>query len=473
MNRLRKAWNDEGQESAYLYNGFYRGWRVGFMRRINIRKQMIFLIVSIFVLLFSGIVAYKNYNQYWNIDNVYGKWKVTRLIGAYKGTKGDMPYGSNVGRSFIITNENIIDSTTRQYAIEESAEQRCFNMKVLCQTENVFDVSKQNSLKKFQMNNGIVLWSSGITDSIISQYVFYSADNEFSDQNINYCMASEFEVFSYKQDDRDKLIIELPMGYYLLERFKKQKRNNIPYGLWMVENLISRGQGEKYGIDFYDYYGKCFEIAEDYIIDDEKTKTEINWEKGMVSKDDFEKEYGIYEGLGLENDELEIWYGKGSNNYAIQLIPIDHDEIIMPLEGQWFLLTKVIQYEEPVEKCEEILRGDWKITQLIGIKDVNPDMEIWGRSDYKTWWYTQSVTFNVDMYAENAVTDWEIRKYDAKTFFQEFNVPENLIHMFGDDDILHIGMRKVYDVDEIYILISEDTLIRGRNGLWYKLERML
>lgn len=60
------------------------------MRRININKHMAFLIITIFILLISGIDIYRSNNQHWNIDNVYGKWKVTRLIGAYKGTKGDI-----------------------------------------------------------------------------------------------------------------------------------------------------------------------------------------------------------------------------------------------------------------------------------------------------------------------------------------------------------------------------------------------
>lgn len=76
------------------------------------------------------------------------------------------------------------------------------------------------------------------------------------------------------------------------------------------------------------------------------------------------------------------------------------------------------------------------------------------------------------MYAENAVTDWKIREYDALTFFQEFNVPKNITRLFNSDDILHVGIRKSYDVGEMYIVINENTLIRERNGLWYKLERM-
>lgn len=442
------------------------------MRRININKYMAFLIITIFILLISGIDVYRSDNQHWNIDNVYGKWKVTRLIGAYKGTKGDMPYGSNIGRSFIITDKNIKDSTTIQDAIEEADEQRCFSMKVQFQKENIFDVTRPNIIKELQMDFGLVLWSAGITDNVILQYIFYSDENEFINQNVNYCMASEFEVLSYRQEDKDKLIVDLPMGFYILERFKKQEKGEIPYGLWMVENLISRGREEKYGIAFYDYYGKCFDIAEDYVIDDEGKETEINWKKTLVSKDTFEQEYGIHEGLGLEDDELEVWYGMGKDNNIIQLIPINSNEIIMPLKEQWFLLTKIPQYEEPLEKCETVLSGDWKITQLIGTGNVNPDIEICGRSDYKAWWYTQAITFNEDMYAANAVTDWEIREYDALTFFQEFNVPKNITRLFNSDDILHIGIRKSYDVEEMYIVIDENTLIRERNGLWYKLERM-
>ena len=421
------------------------------------------------MLFFVYIIINREQEAIWRPEDVYGNWKVTRLIGAYKSTKGDLSYGTNIGRSFSITDESIIDSTGLQDAVEEADEQRCYSMKVLKQEEHIIDISKQENIKKFQLKNGIILSYAGIEDNIISQYVFYSDNGEFND---DYHMAPELEVFSYSQNDKDKLIVSLPMGFYLLERFKEQKKVENPYGFWMIESLISKGNSKKKGIEFFDYYGQCFEIAEEYVEYYGKIEMEIKWEKDLISKVDYERKYQIKEGLGLENDELEIWCGTGKNNFTLQLIPVTYDEIIVLWENQWFLVSRLPQYEEPAENIEAILNGNWKIVQLLGMGYVDETMEICGREDYKAWWYTQSVTFDQTLYAENAVTDWEILTCTALEFDEKFDVPENITYLFKENDMLHLGIREVRGMEEIYIVLDKDTLFRGRNGLWYELKRV-
>lgn len=427
------------------------------MRRIIINSLLGFL-----AMLLIGIVLYMSCDNNWKESDVCGSWKVTRLIGAYKGTKGDLPYGSNIGRSFIIKDNSIVDSVGLQRAVEEADEQRCFTMNVDRWEKKIIDVSKRENLAQFQIKTGFILYYAGIETDTIFQYILYSDKNETND----YHAASEFVIFSYGQDN---LVIDLPMGFYLLERFKKQEKVQNPYGLWMVEYLVSRGQKDKYGIDFFDYYGQCIEIAEDYIKCCKGEENEIDWKKDFVFKDDFEKAYGICDGLGLENEELEVWYGTGKDNFEIQLIPVNDDEIIASWEKQWFLLSRVPQYEEPSGGIESIFTGDWKINQLLGIGYVDENLEICGRNDYKAWWYTQNVTFDYEMYDKAAVTEWNIIICTAEELYEKFRVPDNITCMFKDDDVLHIGIRSVYGVEEIYIVINENTLIRGRNGLWYKL----
>lgn len=90
------------------------------MWRKNVRKcnYCYLLVIGIFVLLLIGIYTYRTKSEPWKIEDVYGSWKVTRLIGGYKGTKGDLLYGNHIGRTFTITNENIIDSFRLESAIE-------------------------------------------------------------------------------------------------------------------------------------------------------------------------------------------------------------------------------------------------------------------------------------------------------------------------------------------------------------------
>jgi hypothetical protein len=432
-------------------------------------------VTGIFTLLLVGTYTCITKSEFWKIEDVYGSWKVTRLIGAYKGTKGDLLYGDHIGRTFTITNENIIDSSGLESTIEEADGQICYSMQILKQDECVIDVSKQENLKDFQIESGIILCDAGIKENSISQYIFYAENREFNDivsgMAGDYHMAPEFEVFSYSQKDKDKLIVSLPIGFYLLEGFRKQEKVENPYGFWMIGNLISRGNSGKGGIDFYNYYGQCFELSERYAECCGKTGTEVIWEKDLVFREDFEKKNNIQEGLGLENDKLEIWHGTGNDGFAIQLIPVNDDEIIISWEEQWFSATKVPPYEEALEDIEPVLHGDWKIVQLLGIGHVDEDKELWGREDYLAWWYTRTVTLDHKLYVKDAVTDWESAAYTASEFYKKFEVPENMTYLFKDDDILHIGIQKVYGIEEVYVLINKDTLIRGRNGLWYKLER--
>ena len=394
-------------------------------------------------------------------NDVYGEWKVTRLIGAYQATKGDLPYGTNVGRSFVITGEKITDSTDLQEALEEDEEQRCFSMDVTQREESVFKVVKPEDIGEFQRNEGIILDYVGFRKEAISKYTFSTCDDD------DYHTMPEFSVYTY--NDKDKLLVSLPMGHYLMERFKEQQKGLNPYGRWMVSYRISEGNSKENGIAFMDYYGQCFDIAQESFGRCDTGLSEVKWEVREFNKIDFEKQYDIQEGLGLNNEKIDVWFGESENDFPVLIVPVNDTEIIMLINEQWYMLEQVKEYREPEEEIYAILNDEWKFAQLVAAGEVDTDKEICGTSDYKAWWYTQRVTFDVRNYAKNAVTDWKTERCFALEFYNKYNVPDNVQYLFHDEDFLQVAIRQAYGIEEIYVVINQNTMIRGRNGLWYKL----
>lgn len=423
------------------------------------------LVALIFVIVISGLCIYHIKQAKWQISDAYGEWKVVRLVGAYDGTKGDLPYGSNIGRSFCITEEKIIDSTDLQEAILEDEEQRCFSMDILQREETVFDVVKSEDIAQFQIQEGIIVDNVGLKGDVISKYTFSAKENN------DYHIGTEFSVFTY--NDKNKMLVDLPMGYYLLERFKEQQKVKEPYGRWMVNYRISKGNSKENGIKFMDYYGQCFDITKDLFGRCNTSLSQVKWEVKEVNRIDFEKQNGIQEGLGLNNEKIQVWFGTGKNNFSVQMIPINDSEMMILIDEQWFMLKKVEEYQKPKEKTEDILTGNWKFVQFLAAGEVDEDKE-WelGRSDYIAGWYTTIESFDPIWYAENAVSDWNIAEYSVLELCDKYEIPANVACIFNSNECLQVATRKVYEMEQIFIILDKDTIIRGRNGLWYILEKM-
>lgn len=429
-------------------------------RKMNEQKVRNYsLVIILGLMMVSFFVCLANEKSQWKMSDTYGQWKVVRLVGEYQATKGELPYGTNIGRSFVITKNMIKDSTDLQEALAEDEEQRCFSMNVMQRDESVFEVDKPENIGEFQVQEGIILDYVGFKHNVIYKYTFNTQDDD------DYHTMPEFSVYTY--NDKDQLLVSLPMGYYLLERFKEQKKGIEPYGCWMVSYRTSKGNSKEYGIEFMDYYGQCFEITEDSFGRCDVELSKIKWEVTELNKVDFEQQHGIQEGLGINNEKIDVWFGVGENDLSIMVIPINGTEIIMLIDGQWFVLKNVNKYQESKEEISEILKDNWKFEQLVAAEEIDPCKEICGASDYKAWWYTQRVLFDSRMYAENAVSDWIIEKCSALEFYNKYDVPDNVRCLFQDEDFLQVAIRKGYGIEEIYVLIDKNTIIRGRNGLWY------
>lgn len=44
--------------------------------------------------------------------------------------------------------------------------------------------------------------------------------------------------------------------------------------------------------------------------------------------------------------------------------------------------------------------------------------------------------------------------------------------MLKKTDILQVAVRRVKQVEEMYIILDDNSMIRGRNGLWFRLEKI-
>ncbi len=382
----------------------------------------------------------------WTVDDLYGEWKVTELIQKSKGSYGLLPLGNEIGRSFIISEDRIIDSKVKKVAEQE--EQACYSMKWAFCESNVY----KDSLS-FQKENDIYLQKAGITSDVIYEFVFGEEDSPL-----------EFCIFSY---DEDRMAIWLHGGYYMLERAKYIERSDNPYGEWYVEEMISRGTGDQEGIDFFQKYGMCYQLDETFVKKGfEEAVEDIEWRVEQTDRTDFERLYGIKEGLGICDQKIEVWYAYKSNEIQAIIIPVFNDKIVMQIEGQWFRLSRILQYSEPKVDMEEVMDGEWKYTQFLGSEAENVDTQ-----DIALM-YTESIVMNPEEYIEGAVSEAQIEICKASDIIKEKGQIEFLNYFFGDDDLICTAKRSVLDKEQFFVLIDKKTLLFCGEGLWFRIEKI-
>lgn len=403
-------------------------------------------------------------NPSWNVDDIYGNWKVTRVIYAAKSGYGDLPLGNDIGRSFCISEEIIADSKQHDDAILERG--ICYDMHILGHEKNEYDVSENEIAAEFNFRNNIILSIAGITDAIIPEFVFY-ADKENSADDAYY--ASFLRLFPYKKNDKDILVMELPYGSYILERSISQEKTENLWGKWMVKELVSRGTGERESIDFIEKYGNVYQLTYDKLkFQDEEY--EALFTKEFVDRKKYEESNGIEEGLGINNKKIVVFHAEINTKYNMEIIPVNDDEIIAQIEDQWFRLKRIKEYIEPSIPIEDILTGEWKPVQLIEMENVNMELEALTYSN-PFWWYGNCVRMDASWYSAE-VSEWKTEEIKAEDFKEKFSAPSNVMDMFKDSDVLHIAVREINHVGEVYIILDKDRMMRGRNGLWFELEKI-
>lgn len=431
---------DEKEIFQYVYDEIYNGFA-------DIKHKQI----------------YRNEKDFWNVDDLYGGWKVTRVICTAKGGYGELPLGNDIGRYIYISEKTVTDSKQHEEAAAEG--KVCYNMKILKSEKNEYSMYENEMIGEFQRYSSIILEKAGITDQLIYEFIFY-ADKD-SEDDLFY--ANNLRLFSYRQNDKNMLVMNFPYGSYILEKDIKQEKGEEVCGKWMVERLVSRGTGEKSGIDFIAHYGEIYQFASEKIVMDDKEYS-MSFIRETIDKKRYEEKNGIKDGLGIENQEIEVFHIMVNGGYYTEMIPLNEDEIIMKIDRQWFLLRHIEQYIEPNILSEKVLTGEWKPTLLIAAEDVDQKLEA---NTYTNpfWWYGNCVKMDTTGYIVD-VSEWKTETIQAGNLGKKYNLPSNVMGMFEETDVLHIAVREINHVEEIYIIIDENMMIRGRNGLWLRLEKV-
>ncbi|MCM1125904.1 MAG: hypothetical protein NC429_05475 [Lachnospiraceae bacterium] len=420
-------------------------------------KRRITLIIPITLIIVCGICTACFCSRHWTINDIYGQWKVTRLIYKSKGSYGHIPLGNEIGRSFTISESQITDSRSGEMGMQKG--ENSYSM-----AYSSFEKKKYANHTAFEKEGNIPLKaagaSAGIPNGKIQGFTFYS---DTSAQKTY----EKFFVFTYDYQDKDKLVVWLNGAYYLLERFKNAHKTDDPYGKWYVESMVSRGTEAREGLQFLKKYGKCYELAEESLRIGRGEKIQgINWHIERAERMLFEKENGIVEGLGVSDREIYVWSARKGEEQLLCVIPINNDEIITQINGQWFRLYRMDQYVEPSINWEEQLSGEWKFTQYLALTEPVEEQVI---SEY----YTKSITLlDIGEYVKGAVTDWEIEDCAVSNFIDEMGRNEYFESFFSKDDIIHIARRKVYDKAKMFVIINHEKMIYSGNGVVFIIEKI-
>ena len=362
----------------------------------------------------------------WTINDVCGQWKVTRLIYKSKGSYGNIPLGNEIGRSFTISESQVIDSRSEEMSLKRAGA------------------------------------SAGLPDGKIQEFIFYSDTSEQE-------TPKEFSVFTYDYQDKSKLVVWLHGDYYLLERFVNTAKIDDLYGKWYVESMVSRGDGEQEGIQFYKIYGKCYELAKNSLkIGMDERIQDIDWQIQKTDRLIFEEENRILEGLGVLDEEIEVWYALKEKEQLLCVIPINNNEIIVRSGEQWFRLCRMDKYIEPSINRETQLRGEWKFTQFLALEDDRAADE-----QAISECYTKSIMLlDIGEYVEGAVTDWEIEAGTVADLDQNLRQSEYFEYFFSKDDVIHTANRKVYGQEETFVIINNNRMIYSGNGVCFIIEKV-
>lgn len=362
----------------------------------------------------------------WTINDVCGQWKVTRLIYKSKGSYGNIPLGNEIGRSFTISESQIIDSRSEEMSLKRAGA------------------------------------SAGIPDDKIQEFIFYSDTSEQE-------TSEEFSVFTYDYQDKNKLLVWLHGDYYLLERFVSTAKIDDLYGKWYVESMVSRGNGEQEGIQFYKIYGKCYELAKNSLkIGMDEGIQDIDWQIQKTDRLLFEEENRIVEGLGVLDEEIEVWYAQKEKEQLLCVIPINNNEIIVRSGEQWFRLCRMDKYIEPSINRETQLSGEWKFTQFLALED---DKAVDEQAISEC--YTKSIMLlDIGEYVEGTVTDWEIEAGTVADLDQNMWQNEYFEYFFSKDDVVHTASRKVNGQEETFVIINNNRMIYSGNGVCFIIEKV-
>lgn len=329
--------------------------------------KKIILLIELVVILLMGCLSTKNADTE-NINtenrvvsnkeesiNLVGEWKVTEQVASQMMLSDHSIEEHYWGRSITIGPETIITSLNYwpngiNYKIDR-----------YCMVESEIVSSKDSRFYgKNYLDEG---WEKALGDQDLTLVTYSMGEEGYS---------YDKQSFLVTQDGR--VICEYFGRYYFMERYKEAEIDvsiEKLLGKWYVKRLVSyqnnwkgnnsvavawertynRPISEEEGANFYpeEFINNIVEVeaegiklyqknrlVESYMVED--------YISLLMNKYDYQKEKGVYDGLGIVNEEIQVFKDKGlireGKILEGEIIVINEKEIVMKLYQGWYLLEK-------------------------------------------------------------------------------------------------------------------------------------
>ncbi len=380
----------------------------------------------------------------------YCDWKAVSIRYRTKGLRGDLPLGSEVGRTLTFKKDEIIDGKS-----EEETDR-----------EDIANYSRKyvhSELKKFEESSGEINQNDlfveyGRTEDFKwiknpiykLEYVYYSDDGY---------PITGYETISY---EKGTILGWLNGGFYEFEKFAYQEDEATPYGSWFVKNRVSRTSEYDVGIEYYDHYGEIYNIAS--LEDSENT-----WIKYIYTTEKYERDNSIVDRLGLSNEQICVWLNTVNKSV---IIPINDEYILTELDGTWYRLESVNKYipQKSDKSLIKVLESgyDWKRVQFVGGKISYDITNPWSISHL----YTSGFVFTSPIEKDPLITDIEEYSCSCKELESRFLFPD-ICKIRNNDEV---SLLKYYDNQQgkeiVWIYIDDNTMFNSIDGSWFIIQKM-
>ncbi|MED9905180.1 MAG: hypothetical protein UFG06_13505 [Lachnospiraceae bacterium] len=281
--------------------------------------------------------------QWVRMDLYRGKWKVTGIMGISDKTRTDyFPY-HYLGRTVVIGSDYI--ATSIWYWP--------FELEWRTQKYNYGEIVSLNYDDEWvKSNTAWDVYYDIFGEKNLSFLRFYSAeDNRYinyavilDEEHLLYSwMGGQYILEPYSYCDIN-LSIEDIIGKWNIT-FLDSYENNYEGGWTDIEEVLPAFEDELRklkGTDFYaeDWLETKVEISKEELMLNYQTLPIMEFKEEFVSREDFEKEWEIHDGLSIYNDIIKVIYIKDQNGVIIPVVPIATNKIIIHIEEGWFMAVK-------------------------------------------------------------------------------------------------------------------------------------
>lgn len=291
--------------------------------------------------------------------NLEGEWKVTEYIASHM-MRSDFSIEEHfLGRSIVIGPETIVTSL---YYWPDEIRYRvdCYRM-IELETVSSYDSrfkGKNYITKKWDKVLGeqdltVLTYSMGELLAY-NPYLEHSFLVTQDGQVICQYYSNYYFMERYKEAETD-LSIEQLIGNWHVKRLVSYqdgwKGNNSVAGLWEMIGYkkISEEQGANfYPEEFIDNIVKIKASGIELYQENQLVESCVveDYTSLLVDKHDYQKEKGVHDGLGIANEEIQVFVGEGQIEEGKlldgEIIVINEDEVIIKLYQGWYLLEKKV-----------------------------------------------------------------------------------------------------------------------------------